>query len=123
VSTIKVDTVQSTGGGAVTLTNQHAAKAWANYGAESGTPSTNQSFNISSVDDEGAGDFDFNFSNTLSAVGSGFNVSARYSNGDELATQTGARVFTTHVSVKCGSNTTSQTDHYEGNVGVLGDLA
>ena len=27
MSTIKVDTVQSTGGGAVTLTNQQAAKA------------------------------------------------------------------------------------------------
>ena len=96
------------------------AKAWANY---SGTPSTNQSFNISSTSDEAVGDFDFNFSNILSAVGSGFNISAQYSNGEELATQTGARVFTTHISVKCGSNTTTQTDHNEGNVGVLGDLA
>ena len=31
MSTIKVDTVQSRGGGAVTLTNQQAAKAWADF--------------------------------------------------------------------------------------------
>ena len=31
MSTIKVDTVQSTGGGAVTLTNQAASKAFARY--------------------------------------------------------------------------------------------
>ena len=112
------------GEGNSTTTNlqQGLAKAWVNYGGDTALV-VNQSFNVSSTSDEAAGDFDFNFSNVLSAIGSGYNMSARYSNGSELATQTGARVFTTHISVKCGSNTTAQTDHDEGSAGVLGDLA
>ena len=110
--------------GLTTNLQQGLAKAWANYGVGSGTVlNLNQSFNVSSTSDEAAGDFDFNFSNVLSAIGSGYNMSARYSDGTEYATQTGARVFTTHISVKCGSNTTAQTDHDEGSTGVLGDLA
>ena len=118
--------IDVTGEGNSTTTNlqQGLAKAWANYGVGSGTVlNLNQSFNVSSTSDEAAGDFDFNFSNVLSAIGSGYNMSARYSDGTEFATQTGARVFTTHISVKCGSNTTTQTDHDEGSAGVLGDLA
>ena len=118
--------IDVTGEGNSTTTNlqQGLAKAWANYGVGSGTVlNLNQSFNVSSTSDEAAGDFDFNFSNVLSAIGSGYNMSARYSDGTEYATQTGARVFTTHISVKCGSNTTAQTDHDEGSTGVLGDLA
>ena len=46
MSTIKVDTVQSTGGGAVTLTNQHAAKAWIDISGD--LTSIPDSFNISS---------------------------------------------------------------------------
>ena len=121
-SILKVDSIGKTSG-STQDTMAGLAKAWANYGADGGTPSANQSFNISSISDQGTGDFDFNFSNTLSAVGSGFNICAVYSNFQELATQTGARVFTTHISVKCGSNTTAQADHDEGNVGGLGDLA
>ena len=34
MSTIKVDTVQSSGGGAVTLTKQEALKHWVNYDAQ-----------------------------------------------------------------------------------------
>ena len=31
MSTLKADTIQSTGGGAATLTKQSAAKAWVNF--------------------------------------------------------------------------------------------
>jgi hypothetical protein len=108
----------------IQIVSQGLAKAWANFGVGSGTTlNTNQSFNISSHTDQTTGDFDFNFSNNLDAVGVGFYSCARYSDGVEYATQVGARVFTTHVSVKCGSNTTAQTDHDEGSTAVHGDLA
>jgi hypothetical protein len=54
MSTLKADTIQSTSGGAATLTKQHAAKAWVDYSG-SGT-SYNASFNASSATDNSTGD-------------------------------------------------------------------
>ena len=85
MSTIKVDTVQSTGGGAVTLTNQHAAKAWIDIPA--GLGSINASFNVSSLDDDGAGDGGINYTSSMS--------SATYSiqgTSDDAATSVSARI-------------------------------
>ena len=70
MSTIKVDTVQSTGGGAVTLTNQHAAKVWGNFNAQTidGTADltgVNDSFNVASIVDNGTGDHTVNFTNNM----------------------------------------------------------
>jgi len=64
VSTIKVDTVQSTGGGAVTLTKQHAPKQWSNYGG-SGT-TFRDSFNSSSATDNGTGQYTITLTNAMS---------------------------------------------------------
>jgi len=123
MSELRADTITgSDGTSPVTLTKQSAAKAWANFGGDT-TLVINQSFGISSSTDQAIGDFDFNFSNSLNAIGSGFNACGRYSNGTEIAVQSGARVFTTHVSVKCGSNTDTIVDWDEGNTGVFGDLA
>tara|TARA_B100000035_G_scaffold102089_1_gene86537 strand:+ start:347 stop:733 length:387 start_codon:yes stop_codon:yes gene_type:complete len=55
MSTFKVDTLQSTTGGVTTLTKQHAAKAWINFGTSSAT--IRDSFNHSSVTDNAVGDF------------------------------------------------------------------
>jgi hypothetical protein len=63
VSTIKVDTVQSSGGGAVTLTNQSAAKALCHVSADGATASN--TLNISSLDDDGTGDRGINFSSNM----------------------------------------------------------
>ena len=64
MSTLKADTIQSTGGGAVTLTKQSAAKAWAEVN-QSGT--IGASSGISSVADEGRGGTTFNLSNSFSS--------------------------------------------------------
>jgi len=73
VSTIKVDTVQSTGGGAVTLTNQEAAKARCMFNM-TGTAALLDSFNISSYLDRNPGEgrvsFTNNFGNANYSVGS-----------------------------------------------------
>ncbi len=56
MSTLKADTIQSTSGGAATLTKQNAAKAWINFNG-TGTIATRDSFNISSIADDGTGDY------------------------------------------------------------------
>ncbi len=63
MSTLKADTIQSTGGGAATLTKQSAAKAWLSY-AQSG-PTVNDSFNQSSVTDFSVGRHNLNFTNSM----------------------------------------------------------
>ena len=65
MSTLKADTIQSTGGGAATLTKQHAAKAWIDVPA--GLGSINASFNVSSLDDDGAGDGGINYVSSMSS--------------------------------------------------------
>ena len=54
MSTLKADTIQSTSGGAATLTKQHAAKAWVNFTGIS-TTAIRDSLNISSLTDSGTG--------------------------------------------------------------------
>ena len=68
MSTIKVDTVQSTGGGAVTLTNQHAAKAWVTFDGTASGATIGDSFNVSSIVDNGTGNYDQVFTNAMDSA-------------------------------------------------------
>ena len=65
MSTIKVDTlVAADGSSPVTLTNQDTAKAWCHWD-ESGTPAINGSFNVSTLTDEGTGQFKITLSKAM----------------------------------------------------------
>tara|TARA_Y100001951_G_C11074707_1_gene148026 strand:- start:71 stop:466 length:396 start_codon:yes stop_codon:yes gene_type:complete len=86
VSSLKVDTVQSRGGGAVTLTNQSAAKHFINFDASSGTPTSQKSFNVSSLTDSAAGKFGINFTNNYDDTN--FSLSG-YANGSTVNSFTG----------------------------------
>lgn len=66
MSTLKADTIQSTGGGAVTLTNQQAAKHHVNYDAAAGA--TDASLNQSSLTDQRTGEFLSNFTNAFTGA-------------------------------------------------------
>ena len=67
MSTLKADTIQSTGGGAVTLTKQSAAKAhWLFEQANSNTLTV--SLNVSSVTDNGTGDMTAAYSSAFSGA-------------------------------------------------------
>ena len=66
MSTLKADTIQSTSGGAATLTKQHAAKAWINFNQTS-TQAIRDSYNISSITDAATGQTSpIAFSNSMS---------------------------------------------------------
>jgi hypothetical protein len=65
MSTIKADTiVASDGTSPVTLTKQSAAKAWVNFNGV--TFGSRDSFNVSSLDDDGTGNYGVNFSSSFS---------------------------------------------------------
>lgn len=65
-SVLNVDTiVDKAGTGPVGLTKQHAAKAWVNFNG-SGTIAIRTSFNVSSLTDNGTGDYTVNLTNSFS---------------------------------------------------------
>ena len=68
MSTFKVDVLQSRSGGTTTFTNQWAAKAWVNLDASSGTPTARSSGNVTSLTDNGVGDFTANFTSALASA-------------------------------------------------------
>ena len=64
MSTIKVDTIQHTSGGAVILTKQEAAKSWVRYN-QTGTPAITDSFTTASITDRATGHAGFSFTNAM----------------------------------------------------------
>ena len=91
MSTIKVDTVQSSGGGAVTLTNQSAAKMVLNYDQIADT--VRSSSNVSSVDDDATGKFTINFSTSFNDINySPSSASLAMATSDRVGSFVGIRV-------------------------------
>tara|TARA_B100001939_G_scaffold188478_1_gene162351 strand:+ start:1067 stop:1447 length:381 start_codon:yes stop_codon:yes gene_type:complete len=64
MSTLKVNNITDTSGGSSNLEVPGAAKAWVNFNG-SGTVAIRDSFNVSSVADEGTGDYQVNMTNAL----------------------------------------------------------
>jgi len=64
MSTLKADTLQSTSGGATTLTKQEATKAWANFQGDDAT--VDDSFNHSGVVDTATGKATASYTNNMS---------------------------------------------------------
>ncbi len=65
MSTVHCNTVQTSSGGAVTLTKQSAAKAWCNFNS-TGTLAIRETLNISSITDNNTGHYTANFTNSMS---------------------------------------------------------
>ena len=86
MSTLKADTIQSTSGGAATLTKQSAAKSWWQVDGTS-TAHINDSLNTSGLTDHGTGDYTVTYSSSMgnvnySAVGSGGREGGSYVGGE-----------------------------------------
>jgi hypothetical protein len=68
LSEIRANTVSNAAGtGPVTLTKQSAAKAWVNFNG-TGTIAARNSLNVSSLTDNGTGDYSFAFSSNFNAA-------------------------------------------------------
>ena len=82
MSQIRATTISDAAGtGPITLTGQSAAKAWVNFDGTS-TISIRDSFNVSSLSDQGGGNYIINFSNSFSATTYSNALTARGLSGD-----------------------------------------
>jgi len=63
MSTLRVDTIENSSGGSA-INVPGAAKAWVNFNG-TGTVAIRASFNVSSITDNGTGDYTVNFTNEL----------------------------------------------------------
>ena len=123
MSTLKADTIQNTTGGAVTLTKQSAAKAWACF-VQDTSHTFHDSFNYSSLTDGGAGFSSTAYTNVFnnddySSTGMAGKASNRLfmdSVGDAGKASTGQQLYVSNAS---GTG----TDGDDCNVTCHGDLA
>ena len=130
MSTIKVDTVQSSGGGAVTLTKQTAAKGFVSFKGTS-TVTVHDSQNTSSVTDLDTGRYRPNFTNsmsndTYSPSGGTFDSGETGSGGHyiHLYTDGGSTMATGSLSVSTREHTGgTRNDVTQANITIHGDLA
>lgn len=119
MSTLKADTIQSTGGGAVTLTSQAALKCFFKT-AGTYTGVVAGALNVSSVTDVGTGDVDILFINAFATTNDVVPLGTVASNAARMCTVTG--VSTTQTSFVAHNNEGADVDNGIHGM-VTGDLA
>ena len=123
MSTLKADTIQSTGGGAATLTKQHAAKVWVNWKGTD-TVGLNGSFNVSSGADLGTADYQINYSNAMGDVN--YSVGLGTNRQDDSGDHTFSNFYANTTALLKGRafNTgASALDQAKWTANIHGDLA
>jgi len=125
MSTLKADTIQSTGGGAATLTKQSAAKA--HLFSKNATPSAQGvSLNISSIADTATGNFQITLTAAMSDSNPTVNVS-QYQNqalGNALVYNSTQTLSSTNIPVATYNGSSAAADYTNGVATVVhGDLA
>ena len=132
MSTLKADTIQSTGGGAATLTKQYALKMWVNF--IQGGPTARDSFNVSSLTDVDVGKTNIVMTSAMSNgnyAGSYFNNASggsdQYNFGNNYmgafgnGVSTGGRTSTTIVTASYTGS--AYIDSGQVDITAVGDLA
>ena len=112
-------TITSEGGSATMQLQQGVAKMWCRVNYSSGTPVASDSLNVSSLDDDGVGDIDYNFTNNPTSL-----------NCSTVATSASSSTSTLFAAVESTSNARtlqynssgSAVDH-NASVSMHGDLA
>ena len=124
MSTLKADTIQSTGGGAATLTKQHAAKQWLNATISSNTHTIQNSFNTSSLTDDGDGRTDSVLTNNMGSVRYSITSSCSL-NGSNLFSHLGNNSLqaTNHYRINTSNDGGTIVDYDNLNNTIHGDLA
>jgi hypothetical protein len=130
MSTLKADTIQSTGGGAATLTNQQAAKVWCNWDS---SQTARDSFNISTVTDTALGRATLAFTNNMSNNDYAIASHQRQGTGDSYLkgsyglaegtdTISTSELLIRHASVNASTFTAAYDADYNSTI-LHGDLA
>jgi hypothetical protein len=124
MSTLKADTIQSTGGGAATLTKQEAAKSRVSATITSNVHTIQDSFNVSDLIDDGAGRTDVQFTNNMN--NDDYSATATCGkNGSNMFAHLGANTLILASEYRCNTTTDGGTtqDYDVLCSAVHGDLA
>ena len=124
-SVLNVDTIAAKDGTSpVGLTKQHAAKSWVNFDG-SGTIATRDSFNVSSLNDDGTGKYDVVITNNMTnndyavSVGGAYDTSD--SSADTLPTSRRIDLSTSEFGIRSGLGSFVDSSFVFANI--HGDLA
>jgi len=121
MSTLKADTIQSTSGGAATLTKQHAAKVWAK--ATQSDNSIFDSFNLAGITDDGTGQLTFTFTSGMANVNYAFTSTTQVTDCGGL-NATGTSATATGTVTHQGRNSSgTDVDTNPVSINIHGDLA
>jgi hypothetical protein len=120
MSTLKADTIQSTGGGAATLTKQVAAKM--QYGFSGSDAAIRQSLNVASTTDNGTGEYLVNVSSAFANQMDDSGLAIMTGGGTGFGRYAGGATSTTVLSVRAHDQNGSAVNR-ECNGAAFGDLA
>ena len=122
MSTLQVTNIQATGETASRAVSGVAA-AWVNFNG-SGTIAARDSYNLSSLTDNGTGLYDVNFSNSMNNDDYAYSVNGGGGSTHALGNITDSGTFTSYVSLRYRRNDNNSTlDAQEAAVIIIGDLA
>jgi hypothetical protein len=111
--------VGSEGGSATTNLAQGLAKAWADY--EGSTNTIEDSLNISSVDDDATGVFDYNYTSNMNS--NNYAVSCSSTDQTYCGADAKSEVLSSQVEILTHNSTPTAKDRNYNAVTIHGDLA
>ena len=113
------------GAGNITTTNvqEGLAKVWLNHAGDGA--SINDSFNFSSLGDDGSGQYTYNYTNNFNNddYSSTYGTKERSGGADFLVAKTGATYSTSAQEIRCWNYAGSLGDPAHGHTTLHGDLA
>ncbi len=121
MSTLRVDTIQNAAGTDSPINVPGTAKAWVNFNG-TGTVAIRASYNVSSITDNGTGDYTVNFTTAMvdaNYVVTGAGEASTSSLGTYFGPNNGTAPTTTACRIRLYNSTPSATDRDYVNVAIF----
>jgi hypothetical protein len=118
MSTLRADTIQSTGGGAATLTKQSAVKAHVRFNGTGTVAISGYSLNVTSITDFGTGNYEAILTNALAA-----NEGVHFRTSNSPSTFDGSSGAANKMPITTANSSGTNVDSARCYCSVHGDLA
>ena len=125
MSTLRVNNITDNSGGTNNLNVPGTAKAWVNFNG-TGTVAIRASFNVSSITDNGTGDYTVNFTNAMTDANYSClpvcsqSATGEYANGQAVDVTIATNFSTSSVIISCSNgNLVTMTDMEIVNVAIF----